>query len=42
MGSDGGESVSQVRSMTSGRGDGVCELEAEEEGSLFLDMIGIL
>jgi hypothetical protein len=31
-----------VRSMTAGRGGGVCELDAEEDDALFVDMIGIL
>ena len=40
--SGAGESVSQVRSMTSERRGGVCELEAEEGGSTYVDMIGVL
>jgi hypothetical protein len=44
-GSDGGESVSQVRSIKVGREDGVCEPDAEddeEDRALFAEMIGIL
>jgi hypothetical protein len=44
-GCDGGESVSQVRSIKAGREDGVCEPdveEDEEDRALFAERIGIL